>query len=82
MVSKVESKRADWTQTLENRDDLGLRLFWGHSIQEEVNVRSRKCGAVEVFAKGPLGSLIGIGDWQKACQNRSTSGNDVIPVEK
>lgn len=63
MVSKVELKQANQAQTLENRDDLGFCLLWGHSVQEEVNVRSWESGTVEVFAKGPLGSLVGIGDW-------------------
>ena len=82
MVSKGELEQANQVQTLEDRDDLGLRLLWSHSVQEEVNIRSWKSGTVEVFAKGSLGSLFGIGDRQKAGQNRSASGDDVIPVEE
>ena len=81
-VSKMESEWVDRAQTLEYCDDLGLRLLWSQPIQEEVDVRSRKGGSVEVFAKGPLGGLVGIRDWEKAGQNRSTSGDNIIPVEE
>jgi len=63
VVSKMKLKEADQAQTLEDRDDLGLCLLRGQSIQEEVNVRGWESGAVEIFAKGPLGSLSGVGDW-------------------
>ena len=82
LVSEVELKRANQTQTLGDRNDFSLRLLWSHSIQEEVDIRSWKSSAVKVFAEGPLGSLVGIGDREKAGQNGSASGDDVIPVEK
>ena len=62
-VSKMTSKWADQTQTFEDRDDLCLRLLWCQSVQEEIDVRGWESGAVEVFAKGPLGSFVGIRDW-------------------
>ena len=65
----MESKRANQVQTLEDRDNLGLRLLWSQPIQEKVNIRGWESEAVEVFAKGPLGSFVGIGYWQKAGQN-------------
>ena len=63
MVNKMESEWVDRVQTLEYRDNLGLRLLRSQPIQEEVDIRSRESSSVEVFAKGPLGGLVGIRDW-------------------
>ena len=63
VVSKMVLEWANQAQTLEDGDDLSLGLLWCQPIQEEVDVGGWESGTVEVFAKGPFGSLAGIGDW-------------------
>ena len=81
-MSKIRLKPSGQSRTLENRNDLGLRLFRSESIQEEIDVGGWVSSTVEVFAKGSFGSLVSIRNGQKASQSRSSSNDDITPIKK